>query len=419
MMQSKGPKQTAQTRGAEMLALRRARMAASPPILRGGYRPFFLGAAIWAAVALAGWMAIWFWGLTLPSHFDPLSWHRHEMLFGFVGAAIAGYMLTAIPNWSGWLPVTGASLAGLFALWLAGRVAVFCSAYVGAVPAMLLDAGFFFVLAGFLLREILGMRGRNMPMLVMLVIFGCANILDHADSIGWLVGLGLPYGIGARAGVALVVVLMSVVGGRLVPSFTRNLIIKRQLGGRRFGQPDRIDRMIIGATAVALVPWTFFAQLAWTGWLLAGAAVLQLWRLLRWRGWKVVDDPIVIILHVGYVWIPIGLGILALDGVLDGYPVSAALHALTAGAMATMILAVMTRTILGQTGRPPRASRATSVSYLLVVSGAVVRVFGPLLPFAHDQLLLLAALLWGGGFLLFALVYGRLLLLPRVDNPYG
>lgn len=410
----------AKTRGEEMLALRRARMAASPPILRGGYRPFFLGGAIWAIVALGIWMVVWVRGLQLPSDFSPLGWHRHEMLFGFVGAAIAGYMLTAIPNWSGKLPVAGRSLVAIFALWLAGRVLNLVSGWTGGVVAMVVDVGFFYVLAGFLLREIFGTRKRNLPMAIMLMVFGAANLLDHVEMLGWLPADGeLATGIGVRAGIALVAVLISVVGGKLTPSFTRNLIIKRKLGGKRFGQPDRFDRAVIAATAIGMAIWALWPDHWATALVLALVAALQFARLARWRGWKVVDDPIVVILHLGYLWIPLGLGILALSDLLGGLPLSAAVHALTAGAMATMILAVMTRTILGQTGRAPKASNGTVWAYGLVIAGAAVRVSAPLLPLRYDQALIAAAVLWGAGFAAFAWVYGRVLLAPRIDNPYG
>lgn len=409
----------AKTRGEEMLALRRARMAASPPILRGGYRPFFLGGAIWAIVALGIWMLVWLRGWQMPSQFSPLAWHRHEMLFGFVGAAIAGYLLTAIPNWSGKLPVAGRSLVALFALWLLGRVLNLTSAWAGGGTAMVVDVGFCYVLAGFLLREIFGTRKRNLPMAILLMLFGAANLVDHLEALGWWPDGALPPGIGVRAGIALVVVLISVVGGKLTPSFTRNLIIKRKLGGKRFGQPDRFDRAVIAATALGMAVWALAPDHWLTACALGAVAALQLARLLRWRGWKVRDDPIVVILHLGYLWIPLGLAILALSDLLGGLPLSAAVHALTAGAMATMILAVMTRTILGQTGRAPNASTGTVWAYGLVIVGAAVRVAAPVLPLRYDHVLIGAALLWGAGFAAFAWVYGRVLFAARIDNPYG
>jgi uncharacterized protein involved in response to NO len=142
------------TRGEQMLALRRARMAAAPAFLRGGFRPFFFGGAAWAIVALTLWVLALLGEVSLPSAFDPLSWHRHEMLFGFVGAVIAGFLLTAIPNWTGRLPIAGPPLAMLFALWLAARLAVLCSGTIGLGAAAALDVGFFLILAGVAGREV-------------------------------------------------------------------------------------------------------------------------------------------------------------------------------------------------------------------------------------------------------------------------
>src|SRR6187551_3140495 len=131
------------TRGEQMLALRKARIAASPPILRGGFRPFFFFGAAWAVIALALWLGALLGGLALPIAFDALSWHRHEMLFGFVGAIVAGFLLTAIPNWTGRLPIAGWPLAALIGLWLAARLAVLWSGPLGLVVAAALDVGFY------------------------------------------------------------------------------------------------------------------------------------------------------------------------------------------------------------------------------------------------------------------------------------
>ena len=181
-----------QTRGEQMLALRRARNAASPAILRGGFRPFFLGGALWAVVALCIWIAALAGAMAVPSAFDALAWHRHEMLFGFVGAVITGFLLTAIPNWTGRLPIAGTPLAGLFALWLAARLAVLFSASLGAAVAALLDVGFYVLLAAVAAREVLESKNRNLPIVGMVLLFGVANGLDHLAAAGVLPDPELP-----------------------------------------------------------------------------------------------------------------------------------------------------------------------------------------------------------------------------------
>ena len=164
-----------------MLAMRKSRMAAAPPFLRGGFRPFFFGGPLWAVIALALWLFAFLGGLELPSAFDALSWHRHEMLFGFVGAVIAGFLLTAIPNWTGRLPIAGWPLATLFASWLAGRLALLWSQTVGLALAAVLDVGFYVVFALIAGREVIAAKNRNLPVVAMVMLFGLADAADYAQ----------------------------------------------------------------------------------------------------------------------------------------------------------------------------------------------------------------------------------------------
>src|SRR6185295_11132217 len=206
-----------QTRGEQMLALRRARVAASLPFLRGGFRPFFFGGAAWAVLALLLWLAVLSGATALPSALDSLAWHRHEMLFGFVGAVICGFLLTAIPNWTGRLPIAGSPLAALFTLWLAARLALLFSSVSGIATAAVLDVGFYILLACLFAREVVSTSSRNLPIVGLVFLFGIANALDYAGAAGILSDAGLGY----RAGITLVVLMISLVGGRIVPSFTQ------------------------------------------------------------------------------------------------------------------------------------------------------------------------------------------------------
>jgi uncharacterized protein involved in response to NO len=386
-------------------------MAASPPILRGGFRPFFLGGAIWAFIALAIWLAALAGQITLPSAFDDLAWHRHEMMFGFVGAVIAGFLLTAIPNWTGRLPIAGRPLAALFGLWLAGRLAMLFSAESHAVAAII-DVGFYMVLAGVAAREVLAANNRNVPIVGLVLLFGVANGFDHLAAAGIAVDPELPW----QFAVSLVTLMISLIGGRIVPSFTRNWLAKRGITRGLPGQPGRFDNAAIGLTALGLLAW-IAAPPGWLpGALLAIAAATQTMRLARWKGWKAVRDPLVLILHIGYAWVPIGLALLAASQLAPVLPRSAAVHALTAGAMGTMILAVMTRASLGHTGRELRAGPATSVIYLLVTTGAALRVAASLGGVDYRTGLEVAGLCWLGGFALFVVVYGPILFAPRLGE---
>ena len=400
------------TRGEQMLALRKRRMADSHPFFRGGFRPFFTGGALWALVALALWLGALSGTFILPTHFDPLAWHRHEMLFGFVGAVIAGFLLTAIPNWTGRLPIAGAPLAMLFGLWLAARAAVLFSTQVGPLMAALLDVGFYVILAALAAREVFAAKNRNFPVVILVLLFAIANALDHAAAAG-MIG---DEGVGARAAIAIVIMMISLIGGRIVPSFTRNWLVKQGAQRGLPTQPGRFDIIAIAATALAMAGWLIAPFNASVGYLMVLAAALHAFRLARWSGVRAWRDPIVLVLHVGYAWVPVGLCLLGLSIVGTVVPGSGAIHALTAGAMATMILAVMTRATLGHTGRELKASAATTMIYVLVTIGALGRVAAPLLPMDYMLAVRLSGTAWGGAFLLFLLAYGPKLLGPRPDG---
>lgn len=398
-----------------MLALRRRRMAAAPAFLRGGFRPFFFGGAAWAVIALAIWLTSLAGGLALPSLFEPLIWHRHEMLFGFVGAVISGFLLTAIPNWTGRLPIAGPPLAGLFGLWLAARVAVLCSSQIGALPAAALDVGFYLLLAGLAGREVLAAKNRNVPIVVLVLLFGTANAIDHAGAAGLISDVDL----GARAGIALVVTMISLIGGRIIPSFTRNWMAKQGMKKRLPTQPGRFDIAVIAATATALAAWLILPEWIATGWLLLAAGLAQAARLARWGGLRSARDPMVFILHVGYFWIPTGLLLLSTSILGETVPRSAAIHALTAGAMATMILAVTTRATLGHTGHELHAGGLTVGAYWLITLGALLRFAASLGLLGYQAGLELAGALWAGAFVLFLVVYGPILFGARRDAGPG
>lgn len=399
------------TRGEQMLALRRRRMAAAHPFLRGGFRAFFFGGALWAVIALVLWLCVLAGAVSLPTDFDPLAWHRHEMLFGFVGAVIAGFLLTAIPNWTGRLPIAGRPLLALFLLWVAARLAVLFSAHVGPVPAALADVGFYLVLAALAAREVLEAKNRNLPIVGMVLLFGLADAADHASAAGLIEG-----DAGWQAAIALVVLMISLIGGRIIPSFTRNWMTKQGMKERLPTQSGRFDVFVIAATAIALLAWISAPAGMVAGALLIGAALLQIVRLARWGGVRTASDPLVLILHVGYLWIPVGLLLLGLGTAGMDIPRSAAIHALTAGAMATMILAVMTRASLGHTGRELRANVPTVLLYLLVTTGAIVRVAASLGIGTYRVGMDVAGTLWAGALILFLIAYGPILWRPRLGE---
>lgn len=398
--------------GEDNLSLRRARMASSPPILRGGFRPFFLFAGLWAVMALLIWLHALASGESPVSHLDALAWHRHEMLFGFVGAAVAGFILTAVPNWTGRLPIAGWPLALLAGLWLSARLLPLVG--VGTpLLFLLIDAGFYLVLAALILREILLAGNRNLPIALLILLFGIADGADLAADYGWL---GDP-SLAVRGAMALVIMMIGLIGGRIIPSFTRNWMMKAGLREGLPVQPGRFDRMVLLLTAVSLVAFVIAPASIYTGAGLGTASLLHVARLARWRGWRTYADPLVLILHVGYLWIPVGLALLALAAFEpSAIPTSAAVHALTAGAMATMILAVMSRATLGHTGRELRSDRATTTAYIAISFAAVLRVSASLGWGGYTLLMHMSGICWIAAFGLFVLRYGPMLFTARADG---
>jgi uncharacterized protein involved in response to NO len=399
------------TRGEQMLALRKRRWGATIPFLRGGFRPFFFGAAVWAVIAIGLWLCELRGELGIPSGFEGVAWHRHEMLFGFVGAAVAGFLLTAIPNWTGRLPIAGKPLLALVGMWAAARIAVLFSSRLGLWPAAILDVGLFITLALVGAREVLASKNRNVPIVGIVLLFGGADAVDYLGNAGVV-----DPDLGWRGAIALVVILISLVGGRIIPSFTRNWLAKRGISNGLPTQPQSLDLVVIASTAIALVIWLAFPDNRLTGGALLLAAAAQALRLSRWAGYRTFADPLVAVLHIGYLWIPVGLFLLGLSVAGFDVPRSAGVHALTAGAMTTMILAVMSRASLGHTGRPLEASPTTAIAYLCVTIGALVRVAASLAIGSYPAMLEIAGSFWAAALLLFLLVYTPVLWRARLGE---
>ncbi len=392
-------------------AIPRYRAWQGPALLKEGFRPFFLGAAVWAAVSLLLWLAQFQGLLTLPTALPAMTWHVHEMLFGFVGAAVAGFLLTAIPNWTGRMPLQGWPLAGLALAWLAGRGAVATSAWIGALPAAAIDLAFLALMLAVVLREILaGRNWRNLPMAGAVALLLAGNALMHAEAAGWLPGL--PAGLGWRLTVAVVLLLIGLVGGRIIPSFTRNWLAKR--GAAALPPPfGPLDKVALAATALAGVFWTVWPDSDAMALAMLGAALAQALRLARWRGLATLREPLVWILHLAYAWLPLGLALLGLSRWVWSLTPSLAVHALTAGAIGSITLAVMTRATLGHTGRPLTAGPGTTAIYLAITLAAAARLAAAAVPAQMASLLALSGIAWLAAFGGFALLYGPMLLAPR------
>lgn len=387
-------------------ALARRRDYAGPALFAYGFRPFFLAAGLWAAFGILFWLPQYLGWLTLPTAYGALDWHIHEMLYGYVAAAIAGFLLTAIPNWTGRLPVSGWPLAGLAALWLAGRVAILFSSTIGGVAAAAIDVSFLVTLAVVAAREIIsGKNWRNLRVLAVLGVLIAGNIVFHAEV---LFKGAADYGI--RIAIAAVILLISLIGGRVVPSFTNNWLARNN-PGRRPVPFARFDMTTLAASALALLAWIAAPAHPVTGALLLLAGLMQTLRLARWAGDRTFADRLVLALHVGYAFVPLGFLLLGASIWLDFVPRSAGIHAWTAGAIGLMTLAVMTRATLGHTGRALQAGAATQAIYALILLAALTRIVAAFT--GSLALIELAGAAWIAGFACFVLFYGPLLMLRK------
>ena len=386
----------------------RLRPHAGPALLSYGFRPFFLFGAIYAGAAVLLWLPMFQGDLSVSTAWVARDWHVHEMLYGYVAATVAGFLLTAIPNWTGRLPIQGVPLLFLVLLWVAGRVAVTMSARIGWLPAAVIDVAFLATVAAAAAREIMaGRNWGNLKVLGVLAVLIAGNVVFHLEAHFHGVA---DYGI--RIGIAAVLTLIMIVGGRIVPSFTRNWLA-RENPGRLPASFGRFDVASIAVGALALAMWIVVPFAAATGVALLAGGLAQGLRLARWAGDRTARDRLVLVLHVGFAFVPIGFVLVGL-GSLGLIAPSGGIHAWTVGAIGTMTLAVMTRATLGHTGHELQASRATQAIYAAVVVAAASRIVAAATPFATDLLLHVAACAWAVAFLGFAVAYGPLLMSPRI-----
>ncbi len=396
-----------------MVAIPRYRAHTGKALFSAGFRPFFLLAASWAALAVPLWLVVYAGIGAVPTLMPPPIWHAHEMVFGYVMATVAGFLLTAIPNWTGRLPLQGRPLAALAALWLAGRIGVFLSASIGAAAAAVLDLAFPIALLAAIAREIVaGRNWRNLPMVAALSLLLAGNALVHAQALDWASTAEL----GNRLGVGTLLMLISLVGGRIVPSFTRNWLAKNGPPGASPTPFGWVDRCALAVTAAALAAWVVVPDAAWSAWLELAAALALAVRLARWRGIGTWREPLLWVLHLGYAWLVLGFLLLAMNELVPYLPPTTPLHALTVGAIGTMTLAVMTRASLGHTGRQLAAGPGTTTIYSLVTLAAGLRLLAPLAGANYLVALGLAAAAWSGAFGLFVVLYVRPLTTPRVTG---
>lgn len=365
-----------------------------PLLLASGHRPFFLMAGLYGAAAMPLWLAAYFGYLPLTA-----SWHGHEMIFGFAVAAIAGFLMAAVPKWTNGSGIRGWSLVLLIALWLAGRLSMW------AGEAVFLDLLFLPVLAMFILADIVRARNaRNYQVAGILFALAGFNVLFHLHDPS----------LALRLSTFTIVALIALIGGRIVPSFTQNALRMKYGPQITCHTPPILDTLAVPSVILVVAMELLVPRSAAAGVTSLVAGLVLFARMFGWQTWRTRRMPLVWILHAGYVWVPLGLflnGLAVLGTPIDP---SAALHALTTGAIGLMILAVASRAALGHSGRPLEPSTWTVFAYGLVIAAAIVRVFVP-----FDGSVPVAGILWFLGYAVFCAVYWPILTKPRIDGVPG
>lgn len=388
----------------------------TPAILSYGFRPFFLLGALYAVLMIGLWVP-WFLGLIrVPSEFTPVVWHAHELLFGFIPAIIAGFLLTAVASWTSRPPVSGWLLATLVVFWLAGRLAVAASReadeLVVAAICLVFPAALTIVIAW----EVASAGNkRNFKVAALIGCLAAADAAFHYEA--WLTGRAK---LATTIAVALILILLMVIAGRIIPSFTANWLKANRPGA----MPKSFAPFDLGSMAVSIAAlgcWVAAKRLPETsmvlgyiGVLMLAAAVVNLMRQARWQPLRTFSEPLVAILHVGYLFVPFGFALIGASLLLDDIGLEVAgLHAWTTGAFATMILAMMTRVTRGHTGNALTAPWGTVAIYVCIIISALTRVGASILPEMTLVLIPVSGAAWIAAFLGFIVFYGRMLLTAR------
>ncbi len=383
------------------------------PIWSIGFRPFFLIGSLVGALLVSYWAIIYYKGSLPAGYFDPIYWHAHEMIYGFAVSVVAGFLLTASANWTGSKPTSGSKLMILFFLWLAGRLCFTLSLWEFPIPQiiyfvvdMLFIPGLILTLAPPLLKA---RQFKNIQFLLVLSLLSLGNLLMHLAALDILDFNYASKGI--YLGVHLILLILIIIGGRVVPFFTGNAIT-----GVNVKIYPVVEKSVI-FTACAYILIDFMEQEShYAAWVSLIAFVFNFVRLLGWKPWKTIGNPLLWILHLGYLWVVIGFGLVFLSDIFELLPRSVAIHAFTAGAMGTFIIGMMSRVSLGHTGRPLKLARGFVISYLLITVSGVIRVGSGFYPDVYTDGILLSGLCWATGFIIFLFYYFSILVSPRIDS---
>lgn len=378
-----------------------------------GFRPFFLAASSFAVVILPFWVLAFAGVVRTGGYLAPMFWHAHEMVFGFTTAVIAGFLLTAVTNWTKRETATGAPLLGLAVLWLLGRVVMSAPDMFPRGLPLIVDGAFIPAIGLVLGRAIIASKNRrNYVMLLVLAALAAANVLVHLDALGVVVGWQRR---GTLIGIDVVLLLILVVAGRVVPMFTRNTTKIEAIRSVR-----ALDLLALVAMGLVVVFEALAPEAAVAPFVAAAAALFAAARMVHWGTRHTLRHPLLWSLHLGYAWIPIGLALRALSSFTHAVPVSLSTHALTVGAIGSMTLSMMARVGLGHTGRPLSAPALATAGFVMIGLAAVVRVIVPLFaPASYMSSVIAAGVLWAAAFAAYVVGYARVLATARPDGKPG
>ncbi len=384
-----------------LVAIPRLNEYSGPPLLSYGFRPFFLLASLYAAISIVLWIPQFYGFLSLDSAFAPVDWHIHELFFGFVAAVITGFLFTAVPNWTGRMPIQGIPLLWLVAVWIAGRIAMAFSAHLGWLAVMMIDAAFLMCVWVVIAIEIFsGRNWRNLKVLIPLTVLLAANFAFHLEVYSEGVS-----DVSRRIAMTSVVAFILLIGGRIIPSFTRNWLVKHNPGRlpNPFGTYEKIN---LAVAIITLVIWCISPDGTWTGIFFYAAAFLLIGQLARWAGDRTFSEILVLVLHVSYLFLVVGY-LLFGTAILfpDFLPQISGYHALGVGAIGGMTLSVMLRATKGHTAQPLTADFGDKVIFAAIGIAASLRIIATLHPDLSEVLMLISGVAWAGAFLGFAIIY--------------
>jgi uncharacterized protein involved in response to NO len=377
-----------------------------------GFRPFFLLSGVFAVIVMALWVPAFTGGPALSTYYGQIGWHSHEMVFGYTGGVIAGFLLTAVRNWTGWPTATGSSLAALVVLWLLGRILPF---FVATIPAWLIsvvDLAFVPVLtASIAVPLVRHGEKRNLLFVPLMLGLFAANLLVHLELLGLLPGVARP---GIFLGLYLVILLIVIMGGRVVPFFTEralsNVVIKRR----------PLIEWLAPLTVIAFMLTDLLFPNSKVAGALAGlAGIINGVRVISWYSHRYWQVPLLWVLHLGYGWIVVGF-LLKAAASLGLIAAQFTVHAFTVGGIGVLTIGMIARVSLGHTARPLSVGSPMAVAFALVNLAAVLRGLLPsIFPLWLSQLVILSGMLWIAAFVVFVIVYAPVLTQPRIDGQPG